>query len=216
MDSTGNTHGIRLRMTPPMRASIAACSAAASDAASCGAGPWRSATSASSNACRAVVAPRASSTTSTPPASAGSAVDSALRSMRRTRPSRVTLSRCGAACRTSVSALGKKKAADGPGIQALGVDEERHLVRRKLHARGPGRGLRQGPACGVEGGCGGCVRHRGPRPATGRARVRLVSPGMHSFSHTSQVTSALMAIGAVEPSSVRGGLMRASSVVSPA
>jgi hypothetical protein len=42
--------------------------------------------------------------------------------------------------------------------QSLGGDFERQGVRRKVHVRAPGRGLRQGPVRGVEKGRGGCVR----------------------------------------------------------
>ena len=167
--------------------------------------PGRSPTLVSSNACFAVVAPSASSTTSTPPASVGAAVDSALRSRRRTRPSRVTSSCCGAACRTSVSALGKKKAErTAPGVQALGSTSSVSPSGATSMRATPGRGLRQGPARGVEGGRRGCVRRSGaPGPATGRLSDRLASPGMHSFSHTSQVTSALRATGAAASSGRR-------------
>ena len=191
-------------MTPPMRASKAACSTAVTDAAACGAAPWPTATLASSNACFAVVVPIASSTTRTPPASAGAAVDSALRSRRSIRPSRVTVELLGRGVPHQRLRVGEEEGrADGPGIQSLGVDDERHLIRRKLHARAPGRGLRQGPAGSVEGGC------RRLPPARRRSQVRqragpacrLASPGMHSFSHTSQVTSASRATGA-EASSV--------------
>ena len=51
--------------------------------------------------------------------------------------------------------------ADGARIQPLGVDLQRQPVRGDLHAGAPGRGLRQGPARGIEGSRRRCVRRSG-------------------------------------------------------
>ncbi len=79
---------------------------------------------------------------------------------------------------------------------------------------------RQGEACGrdrraasKEADIAASGAAATPGAATGRVSDRLASPGMHSFSHTSHVTSAFSATGAA-PSSLGGGVMRVSSVVS--
>jgi hypothetical protein len=60
---------------------------------------------AKANACCGIAAgPDAVSSTSTPPASVGKPVESALRCIRSARPEPVTCSCCGAACWMSVSA----------------------------------------------------------------------------------------------------------------
>ena len=107
MDSTGNTHGIRFRISPPSRANRAACRMVPSEPIGAAVAM---ATSPSSKAWRTVPAPIASSMTSTPRASFGVPMVRALRGSVRLRPASLTASVCGSACRIRVSENGKNSA----------------------------------------------------------------------------------------------------------
>ena len=82
---------------------------------------------------------------------------------------------------------------------------------RALQGEGCGRAVRAASNDALVAASGTAVASGA---ATGRLSDRLASPGMHSFSHTSHATSALIATGAAA-SSARGGVIRVSSVVSP-
>ena len=215
MERTGNTQGIRLSIIPPISASDAACSIADRDAGALGGGPCRTATLLSSNACRAAAPPVSSSRTSKPPASVGGSVSTALRSRRRVKPPGLSDSGCGAACRTSVSELGKKDAERIARVSRSLVSTS-SVSWSGATARRAGQDARCGKArraiSNIAAFAGSGVGDA-PGSATFRLSDRLASPGMHSRSHTSQVTSALRATGPA-PSSWGAGVMRVSRVVS--
>ena len=165
-------------MTPPRRASSAACRMAAREAvAGVNAATWPMPTLASANACRAVVLPSASSITSTPPASVGDAVESALRCSRKARPSRRHLHLLRRRVLHQCLGMGKEeRRADRLRPRAARAHVQRQPLGPHLHARGPRRGLRQGcPRRIEERACAriDAGRHAGARNRQSERQARL-------------------------------------------
>jgi hypothetical protein len=161
--------------------------------------------------------PIASSMTSTPRASFGVPMVRGLRGSFRLSPSALTASVCGSACRISVSENGKNCAERiasclGPLAAACRVSVSWETSMRAGH----------GEDCGsIERAASNAARvpslASGGVPlaaAAGSVSDRRPSPGMHSFSHTSQVTWALMGTW-VDGARSAGAVISVSRVVSP-